>query len=393
MKTLTHLKNLSIAAVLVTAYSCSKPQGAPAGMAGQVREYAVLEIASSDIVLSKDYPTSLQGEQTVDIRPRVAGYIESILVDEGDFVTKGQVLFRLNANDLQAQVRSAEAQVKVAESTVNTAEINLKTTQPLVEKNIISEYQLESVNTALKSAQAQLAQANANLANAKANLAFTVITSPTNGIIGTFPYRVGSLVSSAITEPLTTVSNTGSMQAYFSINEKDFLALIKNLPGKTTKEKLESLPPVSLVMADNTVYSTPGKIETASGIVDPTTGAVNIRASFPNPEGLLRSGGSGKVRLPENYTGALLVPQKATYDIQGKHFVYVVNAENKVVNTPIEAHAGNLKDTYVVTSGLNIGDKIVVEGISSLRDGTEIKPKLAGAAPEAKPQGQETTNH
>lgn len=385
-------KNLSFIAVLLAAYSCSNPQGAPAGMAGQVREYAVSEITPGEITLYKDFPTTLQGEQTVEIRPRVAGYIEAILVDEGDFVRKGQVLFRLNANDLQAQVRSAEAQVKVAESTVNTAEINLKTTQPLVEKNIISQYELESVNTALKSAQAQLAQANANLSNAKANLAFTVITSPTNGIIGNFPYRVGSLVSSSITEPLTTVSNTSSMQAYFSVNEKDFLTMTKDLPGQTTKEKLESLPEVSLVLADNSLYETPGKIETASGIVDATTGAINIRASFPNPNGILRSGGSGKVRLPEHRQGALLVPQNATFDVQGKHFVYVVNAENKVVNTPIETLAGNLKDVYVVTAGLKAGDKIVVEGITSLRDGMEIKPKLAAAAPEAAAQSQETSN-
>lgn len=351
-------------------------------MAGQVREYAVNEIVPQEVTLYKEYPTTLQGQQTVEIRPRVAGYIEAILVDEGDFVRKGQTLFRLNANDLQAQVRSAEAQVKVAESTVATAKINLEKTKPLVEKNIISQFELESVNTALKAAEAQLAQTKANLANANANLQFTVISSPTDGIIGNFPYRVGSLVSSSITQPLTTVSNTSTMQAYFSINEKDFLALIHNLEGTSTKEKLEKLPEVSLVLPDNSVYEPLGKIETASGIVDQATGAINIRAAFPNPAGDLRSGGSGKVRLPEHHTEVLLVPQKACFDIQGKHFVYVVNADNKVTNTAIEAYAGNLKDTYVVTAGLQAGDKIVVEGITGLRDGMEIKPKPAGQ-PEA----------
>jgi len=346
-------------------------------MTGQVREYLVQEITPGDITLFQDFPTLLQGEQTVEIRPRVAGYIEEIRVDEGDHVKKGQILFRLNANDIQAQVRSAEAQVKVAESLVATAKINVEKTKPLVDKEIISSFQLESVETSLQSAEAQLAQAKANLANAKANLDYTLITSPTDGIIGTFPYRVGSLVSSSISQPLTTVSNTSTMWAYFSINETEFLRMIKDLEGKSTKEKLEKLPEVELVLPDKSIYKIKGKIEIASGIVDPQTGAVNIRASFPNPEGDLRSGGSGRVRLPNYHKNVLMIPQKASYEIQGKHFVYVANSENKVVNTPIEVIAGNLKDVYVVMSGLNAGDKIVVEGITGLRDGMEIKPKLA----------------
>jgi len=376
MKTIKQFRNLGILAVSIAAYSCSNAPQGPAGMAGQVKELKVLELSPRDVVLFQDFPTTLQGEQTVEIRPRVAGYIEKILVDEGDQVQKGQVLFKLNANDIEAQVRSAEAQVKVAESQVATAKINVDKTKPLVEKDIISSFELESVETGLKSAEAQLAQAKANLANAKANLQYTVITSPTNGIIGNFPYRVGSLVSSSITQPLTTVSNTSSMQAYFSVNEKDFLQMTKELDGSNTKEKLEKLPEVELILPDNSVYETKGRIETASGIVDQQTGAINIRASFPNPKGDLRSGGSGRVRLPETHHSVLTVPQKAAFEIQGNHFVYVVNAENKVVNTLIQTLAGNLKDEYVVISGLNPGDKIVTEGISTLRDGMEIKPKL-----------------
>ncbi len=376
MKTIIRMKHLSIIAILLAMYSCSDSTGGRAGMAGQVREYKAIELQPQQTTLYKDYPTTLQGVQTVEIRPRVAGYIEEIFVDEGDLVKKGQILFRLNANDLQAQLRSAEAQVKVAEAQVATAKINVEKTQPLVDKNIVSEFELESVKAAYASAEAQLANAKANVANAKANLGYTLIASPTDGIIGNFPYRVGSLVSSSSAQPLTTVSNTATMYAYFSANETEFLALTKDLEGANTKQKLENLPAVELILSDNTAYPIKGQVETASGIVDQSTGAINIRASFKNPEGLLRSGGSGAVRIPQHFNNAIVIPQKATTEIQNKHFVYVVNAENKVVNTQIEVVAGNLKDAYIVTTGLKIGDKVVVEGITSLRDGTEIKPNV-----------------
>ena len=284
MKTIKQFTSMAILAILFIFSACSNQQGSNPMMGGQVGEYMVQEITPQNITLYKDFPATLEGEQTVEIRPRVAGYIEKIFVDEGDYVKKGQLLFQINANDIRAQVRSAEAQVKVAESQVATAKIELEKTKPLVEKDIVSEFQLESVNTSLQSAEAQLAQANANLANAKANLEYTMISSPTNGFIGTFPYRVGSLVSSSVAQPLTTVSNTSTMRAYFSINEKAFLQLTKSLEGNTTTEKLSNLPEVDLILPDQSVYPQKGKIEIASGIVDPQTGAINMRASFPMPK-------------------------------------------------------------------------------------------------------------
>ena len=391
MNKFKQLKVLVFLILIIVACSCSNSQQSSNGMAGQIKEYLVQEIVPKDITLYQDFPATLQGEQTVEIRPRIAGYIEEIKVDEGDHVKKGEVLFTLNANDIQAQVRSAEAQVKVADAQVATAKINIEKTKPLVEKDIISQFELETVQSSLKAAEAQLAQAQANLANAKANLEYTIITSPVNGIIGMFPYRVGSLVSSSITQPLTTVSNTSVMWAYFSMNETNFLQMIKDLDGKTTREKLEKLPPVELVLPDDSIFRNKGKIEIASGIVDQQTGAINIRAAFPNPEEVLRSGGNGRVRLPEHLKNVLIIPQKASYQIQGKNFVYVVNGENKVVNTPVETLTGNLKDVYVVTSGLKAGDKIVVEGITALQDGMEIKPKLADQSREAE-NNQLSTN-
>ena len=377
MKTINTFKTFGFIWIMGIVVSCSNSQGGnQQGAGGQPKTYKVLSLHPQSTTMYKDYPATLQGEQTVEIRPKIAGYIDEILIDEGAHVKKGEVLFRLFANDIEASVRSAEAQVKVAEADVVSAKINLEKTRPLVSKDIISKFDLESVESIVQAKEAQLAQARAMLANAKANLQYTVITSPTTGIIGNFPYRVGSLVSSTINPPLTTVSNTSRMYAYFAMNEKEFLALTKDLKGSTLQEKLNVLPDVLLVLADNSVYNRTGRIGTASGLVDIQTGAINIRATFANPEGTLRSGGSGLVRIPRHIDSAIIIPQKATYELQGKHFVYALGPDNKVKNTEIEVLVGNLKDTYVVTSGLKEGDKIVVEGIASLKNDEVINPDV-----------------
>lgn len=380
MKTTKQFRNWSFIFIMAVAVSCSNSKGESQQVAGsQPKTYKVIELQKQSTTMYKDYPTTLQGQQTVEIRPKIAGYIDEILVDEGAHVNKGQVLFRLYANDMQASVRSAEAQVKVAEADMVSAKINLEKTRPLVTKDIISKFELESVESTVLAKEAQLAQAKAMLANANANLQYTLIISPTNGIIGNFPYRVGSLVSSSISQPLTTVSNTKNMYAYFAMNEKEFLELTKNLTGKTVQEKLNKLPDVLLVLANKSIYDLPGKIETASGLVDPQTGAINIRATFSNPEETLRSGGSGMVRIPKYIDSVIIIPQKTTYELQGKHFVYVVDDNNKIKNTEIEVLIGNLKDSYVVTGGLKAGDKIVIEGIASLKNDEVINPDLAEA--------------
>jgi len=390
MKTTKQFRNLMLFLLLPAAFSCAKKQ--EGGAAGQVKEYLVMEIKKDSITLYKDYPTTLEGQQTVEIRAKIAGYIEDILVDEGDMVRKGQVLFRINANDVLATVRSAEAQVKVAEAEIETAKINLEKTKPLVEKEIVSEFDLKSAEVALLARQAQLAQAKANLANANANLQYAVITSPTDGIIGNFPYRIGSLVSSASVQPLTSIANTEKMFAYFSMNEKEFLNLTQGLEGSTLQKKLAGLPDIQLILADNSVYETPGRIETASGLIDIQTGSVNLRATFPHPSSTLRSGSSGKIRLPQHMEDAIIIPQKAAYELQGKHFVYVVGEENKVRNTEIEVLTGNLKDSYVVTSGLKAGDQLVIEGIAGLRNDTPIKPRSAAAQNPAANTGNPVNN-
>lgn len=395
MGTIKNVRNLSLGLIALAVVACGKKQQAgPGGPGGQVKEYPVIAVSAQSTQLFKDYPAKLEGQQTVEIRSKITGYIDQILVDEGAQVHKGQVLFKLNSNDLQATVRSAEASVKVSEADVVSARISLEKTKPLVEKNIVSKFELESVESTLKLKEAQLAQAKANLENAKANLQYANITSPADGTIGIFPYRVGSLVSATNTDPLTTISNTTKMYAYFSFNEKEFLQLTKGLEGKNLQEKFKKLPDVSLVLADNSIYNQPGRIETASGLVDSQTGAVNARATFPNPEALLRSGGTGQVRIPQFVESAIIIPQKATYELQGKYFVYVVGADSKVKNTEISIIIGNLKGSYIVTSGLNVGDKIVIEGIASLRNDTPIKPKLVevGSLSENQPTADKPKN-
>jgi membrane fusion protein, multidrug efflux system len=369
----------SIIFLLLLLISCSQRQQNGRPGAGGIKEYPVIVIGSESTTLIKEYTALLKGQQTVEIRSRIAGYIEQILVDEGAYVNQGQVLFRLNDNDLQATVRSAEAQVKLAEADVYSAKLTLDKTKPLSEKEIVSKFDLQEAQSSLKAKEAQLAQARANLENAKANLQYAVITSPAEGTIGTFPYRVGSLVSSTSVEPLTSVSNTSKMYAYFSVNEKEFLALSRGWKGKNLHEKIDNLPEVRLAMADNTLYEVPGRIEIASGLVDQSTGSVNMRAAFPNQEGILLSGGSGSVRISQQVDSAILIPQKTSYELQGKHFVYVVGTDNKVRNTEIEVMTGNLKAAYIVTSGLKPGDKIVLEGITALRNEAEIKPKIVPA--------------
>jgi membrane fusion protein, multidrug efflux system len=370
---------LSIVAMLFLLVSCHQgQQNGRAGM-GAPKEYPVITIGYESTTLVKEYTALLKGQQTVEIRSRIAGYIEQILVDEGAYVNKGQVLFRLNDNDLQATVRSAEAQVKLAEADVYSAKLTLDKTKPLSDKEIVSKFDLQEAQSGLKAKEAQLAQARANLENAKANLQYAVITSPAEGTIGTFPYRVGSLVSSTSVEPLTSVSNTSKIYAYFSVNEKEFLSLSRSWKGNNLREKIDNLPEVRLAMADNTIYEIPGRIEIASGLVDQSTGSVNMRAAFPNEKGILLSGGSGSIQISQQVDSAILIPQKTSYELQGKHFVYVVGSDNKVRNTEIEVMTGNLKAAYIVTSGLKPGDRIVLEGITSLRNETEIKPKIVPA--------------
>ncbi|PIQ22328.1 MAG: efflux transporter periplasmic adaptor subunit [Cytophagales bacterium CG18_big_fil_WC_8_21_14_2_50_42_9] len=385
-KTIT---NLAVASIMVIGiFSCGKNEGqgggpgGPGGAGGGPQEpqnFAVFSLSPRSATLYSDYPATLEGEQNIEIRPKVEGYVEKIYIKEGAAVKKGQLLFKISAPQYEQEVRTATAAITSAQAQVNTAQLQVNKTKPLVEKEIISHFELESAENSLKTAKANLAQARSTLANAKTNLGYTTLSSPVSGVIGTLPHKVGSLVNGNITEPLTTVSNIQKMYAYFSLNEKQLLEFSRTYSGKTISEKLKNIPPVSLILSDGSTYSEKGKVETASGLLNTQTGSATLRATFPNPVGLLRSGGSGTVRIPQEVTNGILVPQKSTYELQGKRFVYVVDQAGKVKSTEIQIMSLPAGQFYVVTSGLKAGDEVVFEGGGTIQDGTEIKPQIMAA--------------
>jgi len=359
--------------------SCGNNKAAgPAADPNQVKDYQVIAIEPQVAEMHSDFPATIEGQQTVEIRPRVDGYIEHIYVEEGAVVRKGQRLFKINGDLFEQQVHSAAANVKIAQANVNSAEMQVNKVRPLVEKDIISKYELQTAQFNLQSMQAALAQARAQLSNAKTNLSYTYVTSPANGVIGSIPYKVGALVSSNIPEPLTTVANVSKMYAYFSMNEKQLLDFTRTTGGSTLQAKLAKLPPVELILSDGSSYIQKGVVETASGLINTATGSSNFKATFPNPIGLLRSGSTGIVRIPATINDALLVPQKSTYEIQGKRFVYIVEADS-VRSVPIQVNPSAAGQSFVVKEGLKAGDKIVIEGIAGLREGAKIKPVVVKA--------------
>jgi membrane fusion protein (multidrug efflux system) len=370
----------SIGLFIASCGNSNKNPTAQAGGPEQPQAYPVIELSTQNTDLASDYPATLEGQQNIDIRPKIDGFIEKIYVDEGATVKKGQPLFAINAPQYQQAVLTAQAAIKSAEADVNAAQLQYNKTKPLVDQDIISKYDLQNATLNLTSKRASLAQAKAALFNAKTNLGYTVVTSPVNGVIGAIPYKVGALVSSNSEMPLTSVSNTTKVYAYFSLNEKQLLEIARQYKGNTLEAKIKQTPKVSLVLADGTTYDHEGKIETVSGQINPETGSSSLRATFINPQGLLRSGSSASIRIPQHVKDAILVPQKSTADIQGKKFVYVLTADsNKVSNRNIEVMELSKGNFYVVKSGLKAGDKIVLEGFATLKDGAKIKPDVKQA--------------
>jgi len=374
-----HLNYIQSSAFLFTLsllfYACGAKKPDPATVA-VTPAYSVFTVKAQTATLKTNYPANLQGEQNIEIRPKIDGYIEKIYVDEGASVKKGQLLYRISAPQYQQDVNTATAAISSAEADVSAAELQVKKAKPLVEKEIISKYELESAEYTLQARKATLAQAKANLANAKTNLGYTTVTSPVDGVVGSIPYRLGSLINSNTTMPLTTVSNIGNVFAYFSLNEKQLLNFSREYKGNTLEAKLKQLPPVTLILADGSEYPEKGKVETIGGLINTETGSASFRATFPNPVGLLRSGASATIEIPVTVNDAILVPQRSTYEMQGKHFVYLVNDSNKVISTEIEIMTNAAGQYFVVTNGLKAGDTVVYESTGTLQDSTNIHPDV-----------------
>ena len=329
-------------------------------------EFPVVEVGTSSAAMQQTYPASIKGVQDVQISPKVGGFLTKIYVKEGQSVSAGQVLFEIDNVTYQAQVRQAQASVNTAQASVNTAKLTYENSKKLFDNKVIGDFELQTSLNTLEQAKAGLAQAQAALASANENLSFCYVKSPATGVVGTLPYKVGTLVSAQ--HVLTTVSNNSSMEVYFSMNEKDVLAMSKTGNG------FDKMPAVKLQLADGSVYANEGKVAKMSGVIDQATGTVQVIAVFPNPDKLLKSGGSGQIIIPRNQESAIVIPQSCVMEVQNKKFVYLLADSNKVVYTEITVDPQNDGNNYIVTSGLNIGDKYVTHGITKLSDQMEIVP-------------------
>ena len=335
-------------------------------------EYPVVTVESQNSSTQTSYPATIKGVQDVEIRPKVAGFITRVCVKEGQAVGAGQLLFVIDNETYQAAVRQAQASVNTATAQCNTAKLTMDNNQRLFDQNVIGEYELESAKNSYASAQAQLAQARAVLASAKETLSFCYVKSPSSGVVGNLPYKVGAMVSSASSPALTTVSNNSAMEVYFSMTEKDMLELTKT--SGSANAAIAQMPPVKLMLADGTIYGHEGHVSKASGVIDPATGSVQLIAHFANPERLLKSGGSGNIVMTRDSRSSIIIPQSVVAEVQNKKFVYVVGKDNKVKYTEITVSPHNDGNTYVVTDGLKVGDRYVTNGITKLTDGMEIVP-------------------
>lgn len=344
-----------------------------------IMSYKVVSLEKSNVALMAEYPASLEGVMDIDIRPKIDGYIEQVLVDEGQEVRKGQVLFKISNPQFAQDVQSLAASVESAKSAVATAELQLTKTKPLVDKGIISSFELKNAELALSARQADLQKAKAMYSTAVTNVGYTVVKSPVNGVVGSLPYKIGSYVNSATAQPLTRVSDITNVFAYFSISEKQQLDIVSEIEGKTFQDKIDKIPPVNLILSNGEEYSQKGKIQTFSGIVNAQTGSFNVRASFSNPDKMLRSGSSATVQIPTNLENVILIPQNATVELQDKRMAYVLTNENKVKAVPVKVRAVPGGRLFVVDEGLDTNDKLIIEGIGILTEGTLIKPDFVDA--------------
>ena len=361
-------QGLLLLCCMVAATGCK--QAPPAQME---TEYEVMTVSPADRMISSAYSATIRGRQDIDIYPQVSGTLTKVCVTEGQRVKNGQTLFIIDQVPYEAALQTAVANVESAKASLATAQLTYDSKEELYKENVISSFDLSTAKNSLLAAKAQLAQAKAQEVSARNNLSYTV-KSPADGVVGTLPYRVGALVSSALAQPLTTVSDNSDMYVYFSMTENQLLGLIRQYGSK--EEALKNMPAIDLQLNDKSAYSERGQIESISGVIDRSTGTVSLRAVFPNKEGLLHSGGAGNVIVPVQKTAALTIPQAATFEIQDKRYVYKV-VDGKAQSSQVQVTRVNGGREFIVDEGLAPGDVIVAEGVGLLREGTPVKAKAA----------------
>ena len=340
------------------------------------KDYPVLTLAPQRATTYVDYPATIQGQQVIEIRPMVDGYLENIYVPEGATVKKGQLLFKISNPQFEQEAITAQAAIKSAQADSATAEMDLEKVKPLVERDIVSKYELEAAQYTLNSKIAVVSQARASLRNAEINIGYTYIYSPKDGVIGLIPYKIGALVSSASASPLTTLSTANSVYAYFSLSETQLLNFYNSVPGNSIADKLKRSPQVGLVLADGSVYQYKGALQLASGLITASSGTATFKAGFPNPTGIILSGASANVRILHDYDSALLIPQSSTFQIQDKVEAYKLDSDNKVVSTIISVTPTMDGQYYIISDGLKAGDRVVLNGVN-LKDGFQVTPRKA----------------
>lgn len=368
MKTKGLICILFVASLLLI--SCSSGNGKKGS--GDQAQYKTLTVQRSDQILTSEYSARLTGRQIVEIRPQVSGNITRICINEGQMVTQGQTLFIIDQVPYQAALEVAKASVATAQAKLETARMEYESSQTLKNEQVVSDYTVRTMQNTLNEAKAALAQAKAQELNARNNLSYTVVKSPVSGSASMIPYHVGALVSSNISEPLVTVADDHEMYAYFSVTENQTIDLIQQYGS--IEQFIKQAPEVELRLSNGSTYPQKGHINAVSGTVDAATGAVSLRATFPNANHLLHNGGSGSVVVSTHRNNCIVIPQEATYELQNRVFVYRV-IDGKTKATPIEVFRLNNGKEYIVESGLNEGDVIIAEGAGLLKDGIEIKGK------------------
>jgi membrane fusion protein (multidrug efflux system) len=382
----------------LSVLSCKKqdekpPQGPKA--------VSTVQVETRNVVGYSTFPAKIEGRVNNDVRAKMQGYITQVLVDEGQYVRKGQPLFRLETNSLnqsanaaragvgaaRSNVSASDANVKAAQSAVNAAQVEVNKLKPLVEKNIISNVQLQTAQANLAKAQAQLsqaiagkqqasagvAQAQANYQGVQANIDYSVIRAPISGTVGKINFRTGSLVGPGDPMPISTVSDTSELYAYFSMNEKEYLDFLKNAEGATVPEKIKNMPPVELILANGDLYSEKGYIKAITGEIDPSTGSIQFRVSFPNPNKLLSNGNSGTIKIPVAYDNAVVLPESATYEQQG--LVYIYKVEKDTAKSNVISVVDRVNNMVIIKDGAKKGEVVVAEGVGTIKSGAAVKPQ------------------
>ncbi|MEE1222892.1 MAG: efflux RND transporter periplasmic adaptor subunit [Bacteroidaceae bacterium] len=378
-KNVTNVMFAALAGMVLLAGCGQKQQSLPAA------NFKTMKVEAKTVTLESKYSATIRGRQDIDVYPQVGGTLQALRVTEGQKVKKGQVMFVIDQvpyiaalNTAKAALEAATSAVTTAQSAEATAKLSYESKKALHEQKVVSDFDLQtarnswqSAQAQVKSAQAQVAQAKAQLVNAQNSLSYTEVKSPADGVVGTLPFRQGALVGPSMPVALTTVSDNSRMYVYFSVNEARLLEMTRE--SGSIDSAIMKMPDVKLQLVDGTMYGTTGRVESVSGVVDRSTGSVQMRAAFDNAQGLLHSGSTGNVIMPVEMKDCLVIPSTATVQAQDKFRVYVVDKDGIAKERIVKLHPQTVDDERIVLSDLKAGEEIVSEGAGMVKEGQKVK--------------------